>query len=135
MDQKLTSKAREQIESLQRQIAQVVNADRTRDPKLTTAEKLEIDELQKVITQYSPWVESLGKQTDETRARLEGLRVNYPGLIFEGKFKPEAVANELLYLPVLHEVLFETFRNASGTVSTAAARIEKIKENARQREA
>jgi hypothetical protein len=37
MDQKLTSKAREQIESLQRQIAQVVNADRTRDPKLTKA--------------------------------------------------------------------------------------------------
>jgi len=131
---RVSQKAFDSVKKLEAEIEKVVAADWVREPKLTAEEKQIVVGHEQVVTQYAPLQVKYGKQYEDAQARLAELRRIYPGLILDGKETPESVANDLVYLPVLVDVLSDVYQNAMRSVNTANGQINMIKEKARERE-
>jgi len=130
----LSEKATEIVQKLQNEIAQVIERDRVREPKLNPDEKQEVTHLESEIAKYQPWVEKLKSPLEQAQARLVELQRNYQEQVFEEKRSIEEVAHELQFLPQLVEVLENTYSAALRRVATAEHQIKRIKEAARERE-
>lgn len=130
----LSEKANEIVQKLQSEIAQVIERDRVREPKLNPDEKMEVAHLESEIAKYQPWVEKLKLPLEQSRARLKELQMNYMELVFSEKESAETLATELAFLPSLIEVLEGSLTAALSRFSIAEHRIKRIKEVARERE-
>jgi len=131
---KLSQKAFDSVSKLEAEIEKVVASDRVREPHLTAEEKQIIARHEQIVAQYAPLQEKYSQQHEEAQARLTELQRIYPSLILDGKETPESVANTLVYLPVLVDVLSDVYQNAMRNVNTANGQINMIKEKARERE-
>ncbi|MEL7657426.1 MAG: hypothetical protein AAGU75_16150 [Bacillota bacterium] len=131
----LSRRASETVKDLEKQIEQVISADRVREPKLTEDERKEVIELEAVVKLYAPRMVDLNDKIVSAEARLKEVRCHYYDWIFDGKETPDSVTKELVNLPVFINVLYDTFKVAMSFHNDAMSRINKIKDLAREREA
>jgi hypothetical protein len=129
----LTQKAKLMVDELKAKIEGVVNADRTREPKLTDGEKTEIAALTARIEYLRPVNQKLEALLEAKDARQKYLDRNMTFAIIDGE-DVDALMQELVLLKPTLMAVSGALTTALSESGMANQRILKIKENARARE-
>lgn len=130
---KLSKQVRAKVENKMAEVADLVDRDRRREPKLTEAERAEVASLEALIAELTPAIPQLTAKLEAAEARRK--EIARMGIIWVRKGEdPARLADELNRLPTQTRLTADALRAALSEKEISKRRIEKIKEEARERE-
>jgi hypothetical protein len=133
-ESKLSPTARAEFQKLQAAMSDLVQRDKTREPKLTADEHREVKELEARIAKYTPRVPVLMESHRKIEARLTELSQTAVQIVADGG-DLDVITDELVHLQAAKTLAWDAVRLAQTEVGTSRVQVNQIKKLAREREA